>query len=79
MTTPRIGAKVPTKSDEKYFFEFTGRPGRIYIQDYYFAPQIAVDGMASIRLNSPIIIYHDGHAPWSPLFLELRNRNFSLC
>lgn len=75
MTTPRAGAKVPAKSEERYFFEFTGRPGRIYIQDYFFGRYLAVDGVASIRLNSPVTIYHDGQAPWSPLFLALRTHH----
>lgn len=61
-------AKVLNKPEEKLFFEFTGHPGKIYIEDFYFGRTFAIDGVASIRLNSPVTIQHDGSGPGSPLF-----------
>lgn len=66
----------PTAARERLFFEFTGQPGRMYIEDMHFGMTLAVDGVASIRLTSPVTIYHDGNTG-SPLFHSLWGFNTS--
>lgn len=77
MSTPIANKKaVPAGPELKYFFEFTGHPGRIYIHQYYFGTHFQVEGVASIRIHSPVTIFHDGQAGWSPLFHLLRKQQF---
>jgi len=58
---------------EKYFFEFTGKEGRIYIDDFHFGQYLLVDGNSSLRIPNPVVIYPDGYAARSPLYKVLKD------
>jgi hypothetical protein len=62
-----------TNKSEKYFFEFTGIPGRIYIDDFEFGQFLQNEGSASLRLQGPVVIYPSGGLGWNPLYKALTN------